>query len=177
MKGALTAPAGTVTLAGTLTTLVLLLDSVISAPPAGAGLLRVAVPRETPPPVTVVGFNETADRPTAAGTTVIVVCCEITPAVAVIVAVEFDATGTLVMVKDALIAPAGTVTLAGTLTTLVSLLDNFTANPPVGAGAVRVTVPTAVLPLVTLVGLTETEARLIERAGVAVRTTDCVEAP
>jgi hypothetical protein len=141
---ALTAPAGTVTLAGRVAAPVLLLDNVTSAPPAGAGLLRVAVPWAGLPPVTVVGFNVSEDKPTLFGRTVIVARCEITPAVAVIVAIELDATGTLLTVKAALVAPAGTVTLTGTAATLVSLLASVTANPPAGAAPLNVTVPTVV---------------------------------
>lgn len=54
---ALVAPAATVTLAGVLATVVLLLDSVTTAPPAGAAPLSVTVPVEEFPPVTLVGFS------------------------------------------------------------------------------------------------------------------------
>ena len=68
---ALVLPAGTVTLAGTLAA-PLLLDSVICAPPAGAGPLSVTVPvDDCAPPVTLVGFRvseETVGR--GAGLTV-----------------------------------------------------------------------------------------------------------
>jgi len=57
---ALVAPAGTVTLAGTVTRVVLLLDSVTTAPPAGAGAPRITVPVEGVPPMTVLGFRSTA---------------------------------------------------------------------------------------------------------------------
>jgi hypothetical protein len=57
VNAALVAPAGTVTLAGTLTRVVLLLDSVTTAPPAGAGVPRITVPVEGLPPMTVLrGF-------------------------------------------------------------------------------------------------------------------------
>ena len=58
VKVALLLPAGTVTLAGTLAAAPLLLESVICAPPAGAGPLSVTVPVEDcKPPTTLVGFN------------------------------------------------------------------------------------------------------------------------
>jgi hypothetical protein len=44
-------------------------------------------------------------------------------------------------VKVALVAPAGTVTLAGTVATAVLLLDRVTTVPPDGAGLFNVTVP------------------------------------
>jgi hypothetical protein len=57
VKVALLLPAGTVTLAGTLAT-PLLLESITWAPPAGAGPLNVTVPVEVcTPPTTVLGFN------------------------------------------------------------------------------------------------------------------------
>ena len=57
MKVALEAPAGTVTLAGTVAALVLLLDSVTTAPPEGAALVRLAVPCEPLPPTTLIGLS------------------------------------------------------------------------------------------------------------------------
>jgi len=56
------------------------------------------------------------------------------------------------MVKRALVAPAGTVTVLGTLARL-ELLRSCTTTPPAGAGPLRVTVPVAVLPPQTEVGL------------------------
>ena len=57
----LAAAAGTVTLAGTLATATLLLDSDTTAPPLGAPEVSVAVPVDPVPPVTLDGFTETAD--------------------------------------------------------------------------------------------------------------------
>ena len=67
VKPALVAPAATVTLAGTVATAVLLLDSATIAPPDGAALVRITVPCEVPPPVTLAGFTDTADKLAAAG--------------------------------------------------------------------------------------------------------------
>jgi len=57
VKVALVDPDGMVALAGTVAADVLLLDSDTAAPPAGAGPLRVTVPTEELPPVTVDGFS------------------------------------------------------------------------------------------------------------------------
>jgi len=64
-KVALVAPAGTVTLGGTLAA-ELLLESTTCAPPTGAAPLSVTVPVEEFPPVTLVGFSESEERETDA---------------------------------------------------------------------------------------------------------------
>src|SRR5713226_3535573 len=67
---------------------------------------------------------------------------------------EVDAATALVLtVKVAVVAPARTVTLAGTVATPVLLLDRETTAPPLGAGPLSVTVPVEELPPVTLAGL------------------------
>jgi hypothetical protein len=60
-------------------------------------------------------------------------------------------------VKLALVAPAGTVTLAGTFAAAVLSLDSATSKPPAGAAAVNVTVPVDDAPPTTSVGLTLTD--------------------
>jgi hypothetical protein len=70
MKLALLAPAGTVMLAGTAATPGLLLERETTAPPLGAGPLRVTVPVEDVPPVTLVGLSVNDEKETAGGVTV-----------------------------------------------------------------------------------------------------------
>jgi len=65
----LVAPAATVTLEGTLATMVLVLESVICAPPDGAGPLKVTMPVEEFPPVTLVGFSVSEESETDGGVT------------------------------------------------------------------------------------------------------------
>src|SRR5467141_1021257 len=75
-----------------------------------------------------------------------------------------DATTALVLtLNDALVAPAATVTLEGTLAAVVLLLESVTCAPPAGAGPLSVTVPVEEFPPVTLVGFSESEER--ERVG------------
>src|SRR5213594_140251 len=64
-----------------------------------------------------------------------------------------EPTGLVLTVKVAVMPPVGTVTLAGTVATLVLLLERATTAPPLGAGPLSVTVPVEELPPVTLVGL------------------------
>jgi hypothetical protein len=71
VKFAFVLPLTTVTFGGTPATDELLLDSDTITPPLGAGPLNVTVPREVPPPETLVGFSE-IELNVSAGTTVIV---------------------------------------------------------------------------------------------------------
>ena len=59
----------------------------------------------------------------------------------------------VVMLKVAVVAPAGTMMLAGTVAMLVLLLTKRIMAPPEGAGALSVTVPVETEPPRTLVGL------------------------
>ena len=60
------------------------------------------------------------------------------------------------MVKLALVDPAATVTLGGTVAATGLSLVSATGNPPAGAAEVRVTVPVEDVPPMTSVGLTVT---------------------
>ena len=62
-----------------------------------------------------------------------------------IVTVWLEATALVVTVKVADVCPADTVTLAGTFA-LVLLLAKSTTTPPVGAAAVKVTIPVTGFP-------------------------------
>jgi len=161
-KFALSAPAATVTLAGTLATVALLLDSVTIAPPVGAAVVSVTVPVLVVPPTTLVGLTVTADKLGGGGVglTVSTAVGEAPPKVPEIVTGVATVTAVVVMEKLALSAPAATVTLAGTLATVALVLDKVTMAPPVGAAAVNVTVPVLPVPPTTLAGLTVTEDKV-----------------
>jgi hypothetical protein len=92
----------------------------------------------------------------------------------VIVTVVVEETGLVDTVKVAVVAPAATVTDAGTWAAAVLLEVKLTTAPPVGATLLSVTVPVEETPPATDVGLTLTPVR--EAAGavtvsVAVRLT------
>ena len=99
-----------------------------------------------------------------------VVVCE--PfSVAVMVAEVEVTTGLVVIVKVAVVAPANTVTLAGTLAEAL-LSESVTTAPPAGAAPFKVTVPVEDVPPGTLVGFTDTaETPAGLTVSVAVRTT------
>ena len=77
-----------------------------------------------------------------------------------------DATTEVVIVKVAVVAPAATVTLAGTCAAAVLLLDSVTTAPPEGAAPVNFTVPVDEVPPTTEPGLRLTE---VSAAAVTVR--------
>jgi len=58
-------------------------------------------------------------------------------------------------VNVAVVAPAATVTLEGTVAAEVLELESETATPPVPAASVNVTVPVPVWPLAIVLGLIE----------------------
>ena len=71
----------------------------------------------------------------------------------------------------AVVLPAVTVMEAGTMAEAEFELRE-TAAPPVGAGAVRVTVPWELAPPMTETGFKETESRVMVTDGVKVRVAD-----
>jgi hypothetical protein len=95
----------------------------------------------------------------AGGVTVSVAVLVIPPAAAVIVTGVDAATAAVVIVNVALALPAVIVTLAGTAAMPALPLVSVTANPPVGAADVSVTVPWDDAPPTMLVGLTDNAER------------------
>lgn len=150
------APAATVTFAGTLPKAGLLDDNVTITPPTGAAPFKTIVPVEfCEPPMTEVGARLN-----------VIVCARIvrfsvsvTPALAaaVIPTTEPVLVKSVVTVNVAVVAPASTVTFAGTVAALGLPEVKVINKPPTGAGLVSVIIPTEFTPPTTVVG---TSARL-----------------
>ena len=83
-------------------------------------------------------------------------------------------TARVVTVKAALVTPAGMVTLAGTVATVVSLLERETMAPAVGAGPLSVTLPVEGEPPLTLVGFSVSEVRVGPDGGCGVTMSEAV---
>ena len=83
-------------------------------------------------------------------------------------------TARVVTVKVAPVAPAGTVTLAGTVATAGLLLVSETTAPPVRAGALSVTLPVERDPPLTLVGFSVSEVRVGPGGGCGVTVSEAV---
>src|SRR5258705_6973905 len=138
----LVCPAGTTTVKGKVASTVLLLASDTTAFPFGAADCSVTVAVEETPPVTVLGFSVTEE--TAVETTRnSVVLTVVPPEEAVTITPVVCVTGWVLAVKVTVVCPAGTVTLAGTVTSDVFPLESATTTPPLGAGPPSPTVPVA----------------------------------
>lgn len=162
-------PAAILTLAGTVAD-ALLLVSATKRPPAGAGAVKVTVPVEEAPPVTLAGFSDIEDS--AAGALIVSCAVALMPLyVAVMVATVEEEPALVVTVKVAEELPGLTLTVPGTVAE--ELLDDklITAKPEV-TRLVNLTVPVELLPAITAVGLNETDDSatpgLIESAAVLV---------
>jgi hypothetical protein len=158
-KLTLDVPACTVTLAGTVAKLVLLLESVTDAPPSGATPFSVTTPVDAAPPFTNVGFSDSEPRrPPVAGVTVSVAVFVTSPAYAVIVTLVLAVTGEVKITALPVVAPACTSVHWGKLATGTSLLVKVTRRPLGGAGALSVTTAFEYEPPVTLAGLSVNES-------------------
>ena len=148
-------PVATVTLGCTIAAILLSPDRITTAPGAGAGKFNVTRPVVLVPPVTI-GVVIVTDA--SAKEELMVSEAECVPLrFPEIVADVSAATRLVVTVNVAVVAPANTVTLAGTVAVALSL-DSVTMAPADGAAAFKVTVPVEETPPVTLVGFTATES-------------------
>ena len=155
-KVALVAPWATDTPAGTVAA-ALTLDRETAKPPVGAGDVSVTVPCDEAPPVTLAGFTATVESDAggggAGGGVTVSVALRAVPPNAPLIVRDVDAvTDAVLTVNVALKAPAGTVTLAGTVAAVVLPLDSVTTAPPEGAALVRLAVPSEMSPPATLAG-------------------------
>lgn len=145
-------PAGIVTLAGTDASDGSALDNVTVPPPTGAGPESVIVPFDVAPLAIVVGENVSVDRVVPDGTTFNTAVCVTPFAFAEMAAKSGTATGWLVIVNVAVVDPSATVTGDETVAAARLLLITPTDKPPTGATVVRVMVPVAVAPALTVLG-------------------------
>jgi hypothetical protein len=114
----------------------------------------VTVPVEAVPPVTLVGATDSVVS--TGGVMIRVTVCIVSLALAEIVADVEVPTALVATAKVAVVAPAATVTLAGTVAAAVLLLERVTAVPPLGAAFVSVTIPVEEPPPVTVAGFSVT---------------------
>jgi ribosomal protein S8E len=151
-KVAEVAPAATVTEAGTVSR-ALFLERETTAPPVGAALLRVTVQVEEALEVSEAGLQERLVG-TVFVTRLTEKVTEEPESDAVMTAVLSAAMVEAVAEKVAEVAPAATVTEAGTVSAAL-LSERETTAPPVGAALLRVTVQVAEAPEVSEAGLQE----------------------
>jgi hypothetical protein len=145
------APAATITDAGTVSE-ALLLASVTLEPPAGEIWVSVTVQVLTALCPRLVGLQATPETRTGASRLIVAVC-ELLPRVAVTVALCLLAIeAAAVALNVAVVAPAATVTDAGTVSEAL-LLASVTLAPPVGVAELKITVQLEAALVITFTGL------------------------
>jgi hypothetical protein len=149
----LIAPARTVILAGVVVA-VRLSVSVTVMLPGLAAHSSVTLPEAASPPMIRVGITDTDDTPM--GLTVRAALLVTVPVWPVTVPVWVAETGTVVIVKVWEVAPAGIVTLDGSVVD-ASVSLSVTTIPLAGAGALIVTVPVTPLHPATALGLSTSD--------------------
>src|SRR6185312_12902188 len=140
-------PASTVTVPVTVAAPVLDDVTVAVKPPEGAGPVKVTVPVEEVPPVTVVGFSVRVL--TLAGTSVILPVAEKPLNVAVTVSLELAVTVLDVTVTFCWYCPTGKVTVAGA--DKLELVCKVTVSSA-GTGLLSCTLTVSLLPLTSVAG-------------------------
>jgi hypothetical protein len=126
------------------------------------------------PPTTVDGFKLKADNTGPAPGVIVSAAVFVTPLKAAdIVATVDEATGVVLTLKLAVVAPCGTVTDGGTVADAL-LLERVTTTFAVAAPD-SVTVPVDELPPTTLVGFTDKEDSATVEVELKVALTDCAE--
>jgi hypothetical protein len=165
----LVAPAATVTEVGTVTPEIPEANAMLR-PPVGAALLIVTVAVAVDGPVTALGLTA-SDVIVGAVTVSVPEAAVEPPAEALTDTLWLEPTATVVAVNEAVVAPAATVTEAGTVTAALPEVS-VTLWPPVGAAVLRVTVPVDEVPPSTEVGLNVT---VVARIGLTVRVADWLE--
>ena len=150
-------PDGTTTFAGTIAAELLELKVTV-VPLEGASPVRVTVPVEVVPPETEVGERDRFAK--SGGVIVKLAEADADPDPAVITATVVLETGLVEALNVAVVAPAATVTVPGTVA-LAVLDESGTENPPAGAADPIVTVPVEESPPSTDVGDSDTEEIVI----------------
>jgi hypothetical protein len=151
------APAGTVSVDGTVATDGLLLERLTTTPPVGAAPEIVTVPVDEAGCLTVAGLSVRLES--VGGLTVRVALWLPPPAsVAVMLEVAFAPTGILVTVNVVELLPDGTVTdVTDRVAAAVFPLATLTTTPPAGAVVFSLTVAVDVAPPIRLAGASVTE--------------------
>jgi len=152
----------------------LLLDRLIVAPLESAALLRVTVPVVLVPPVTVEGFivsDVSVGAPTGASTDNCASVTELDGLACSVTSISAE-TCCVPMLKLARSAPEGTVTLAGSVATALSL-DSDTTKPLGGARPSSTSVASEDSPPVTIKGSRKNDITPVA-LGVAVTSKEVV---